>query len=154
MLISGFELKHIGFWSDLDVIGVNGYFALDAPDQTTPGRLLLSWWPKVVELAALSNHFERPVVFTEAGYPSIRGSIRAPWQWPSGSERADLRGQAIAYDALLEALTPHPWFRGVFWWKYYERPEGQIPLSHDYTPRNKPAETVLQRWYTGNAALR
>ncbi|MEE2786858.1 MAG: hypothetical protein VX589_05930 [Myxococcota bacterium] len=141
------ESDHIAFWDDLDLIGMNGYFALSAPNKTTVGRLLVAWWPRVATLAMLAARYARPIIFTEAGYPSVQGSIRSPWQWPSGTEVADAEGQRTAYEALLEALTPNPWFRGVFWWKYYEHPEGQIPLSHDYTPRHKPAEKLLETWY-------
>ena len=140
------ESDHIEFWNDLDVIGMNGYFALDAPDRTTVGRLLMAWLSKALKLASLSAQYDRPILFTEAGYPSVLGSIRAPWQWPSGTEEVDLEGQAVAYEAYLKPSRLRHGF-AAFWWKYYERPEGKIPISHDYTPRNKSAEDVLKKWY-------
>jgi hypothetical protein len=140
------ELGHIDFWDALDVIGVNAYFALSDGADPAPVALALGWLPHLIRMEALVTRFKRPVVFTEAGYPSIVGAAARPWQWPNGQEEADAALQARAYEQLMVACTSVPWCRGVYWWKWYERPES-TPVSHDYTPRGKPAEAVLARWY-------
>ncbi len=146
------ELGHIDFWDALDVIGVNAYFDLGPP--RWPGHLGLvgGWAPHLVRIDRVARRYDRPVVFTEAGFPSVVGATERPWQWPSGREVADAALQAAGYESLFLAAGPMPWFEGVFWWKYYERPE-KTPLSHDYTPKNKPAEAVLKKWYRGTSTL-
>jgi hypothetical protein len=141
------ELGHIEFWDDLDIIGVDAYFNVGNPILTGGPELALYWAIHIARLQALAKRYDRPIVFTEAGYPSVAGATSRAWKWPSGKESVDLELQADAYEALLTALTPQPWFAGVFWWKWYERPERGTPHSHDYSPRGKPAQAVVRRWY-------
>jgi hypothetical protein len=146
------ELAHIDFWDALDVIGVNAYF--DVGEPRWPGHLGLvaGWAPHLARIGRIARRFDRPVVFTEAGYPSVEGATRRPWQWPSREQVPAPALQGAAYDALLLAATEVPWFAGVFWWKYYERPEN-TSHAHDYTPRGKPAEAVIRKWYRGTGTL-
>ncbi len=140
------ELGHIDFWDALDVIGVNAYFKLAEADSPSLFTLLVGWVPYLIKMHGAASRSGRPVVLTEAGYPSVRGATRAPWQWPSGKEPVDLALQARGYDALMWACTSMPWCRGVYWWKWYERPE-RTSHAHDYAPDGKPAEAVIRRWY-------
>lgn len=142
------EARHVGFWDALDVIGIDVYF--DIGDGVWPGGvdLLWGWQPHLAWMRALAAKHDRPVVFTEAGYPSIVGATRRPWKWPEGTEGVDAATQARAYEALMQVCTHEAWCRGVFWWKYYEKPERGTSHAHDYSPRGKPAEAVVRRWYT------
>lgn len=140
------ELGHIDFWDALDVVGVNVYFKLDASPSPSLLTLQFGWLPWLLKMQAVALRSGRPVVFTEAGYPSVEGAAAAPWQWPSGNETVDLALQARAYDALMWSCTSMSWCRGVYWWKWYERPEGHSH-AHDYSPRNKPAEAVIRHWF-------
>ncbi len=143
------ELGHITFWDHLDVIGVDAYFALSGPYSLFGGGLLLSWVEHMVAMETLATRYRKPIIFTEAGYPSTENATLTPWRWPKGDETVALEEQALAYEALLMTLTTRPWFQGVFWWKWYERQERGVSHSHDYSPRGKPAEAVLKRWYRG-----
>ncbi len=141
------EARHVGFWGELDVIGIDAYF--DVGDATLPGGadLRLGWLPYVAWMKALAEQHGKPIVFTEAGYPSVVGATRKPWKWPDGSEQIDTALQAQAYDALMRVCTAGDWCRGVYWWKYYEKDERGTSHAHDYDPRGKLAEAVLRRWY-------
>ena len=140
------EIGHIEFWDDLDVVGVNAYFKLADTPSPTALSLQLGWIPPLVRLSQLTARFQRPVVFTEAGYPSVRGAATQPWRWPNSRDTVDLQLQARAYEALMNACTAMPWCRGVYWWKWYERPENHSH-AHDYSPEDKPAEEVIRNWY-------
>ena len=141
------ELGHLQFWDALDVIGVDAYFNLGPKDDLFGLGPMFGWIKPLTQIEELATRYKRPVIFTEAGFPSIVDATLRPWQWPKGTETVDLQGQADAYYSLLSALTPKPWFRGVFWWKWYEKPERGVSHLHDYSPRGKPAETVLRAWY-------
>jgi hypothetical protein len=151
------ELGHVAFWDALDLVGVNAYFALHdpRPDGSTPHGLWLRlrWFDPMLRLGALAARWGKPIVLTEAGYPSVRGATARPWQWPRGDEVVDLGLQAEAYDALLAACTANDWCRGVFWWKWYERPE-KPSHARDYDPAGKPAEVVVRRWYRPESTAR
>ena len=127
----------------LDEIGLTAYFPMPTDARALPA----AWVEPRRRVAGLAKH-GKPIVFTEAGYPSVVGATRQPWKWPSGSEQIDDALQARAYDALMRVCTAGAWCRGVFWWKYYEMPERGTSHAHDYSPRGKPAEAVLRRWYT------
>ncbi len=142
------ELDTVQFWDALDVIGINGYFALspvgDSPDVDT---LVHAWGGPFSRLAELSRRFARPVVFTEAGFPSTTTAVRTPWKWPTGADTPDPGLQARAYESLLIACSRASFCQGLYWWKFYERPEAGTPPAVDYTPEGKPADAVLTRWY-------
>lgn len=146
------ELGHVDFWDALDVIGVNAYFDVGRPRWPGHIGLVLGWLPHLTRIDRVARRYGRSVVFTEAGLPSVVGATQRPWQWPSGKETPDLALQAAGYDALFLAAGQMPWFEGVFWWKYYERPE-QTPHVVDYSPKGKPAEQVLESWYRGKSRL-
>ena len=142
------EARHVEFWDALDVIGIDAYFDVGRPTLPGGADLRLGWLPHVTWMKALSEKHGKPIVFTEAGYPSVPEATRKPWKWPSGDEPIDTAIQAQAYDALMRVCTAGDWCRGVFWWKYYEKDERGTSHAHDYDPRGKPAEAVLRRWYT------
>ena len=141
------EMEHVRFWDALDVIGVNAYFRLSDEAQPNAGALAAGWTPYLARMAALARRHGKPIVLTEAGYPSVVGAATAPWQWPTGGEVADPGLQARAYEALLGACAGQAWCAGVYWWKWYEVPERHVPHSHDYSPEDKPAEAILEAWY-------
>ncbi|MGC6418614.1 MAG: glycoside hydrolase family 113 [Bradymonadia bacterium] len=141
------ELGHVQFWDQLDVIGVDAYFALGDNIQFLGAPLILAWLRPLRTLAVLSAKYRKPIIFTEAGFPSVAGATARPWQWPTGREVVDENAQALGYNSLLSVFTRQAWFHGVFWWKWYEQPEANISLAHDYAPAGKLAESVLGYFY-------
>lgn len=143
------EAAHVDFWDALDVIGVNAYFkvAEQPGDAATAEALKAGWAPYLKGMHDLSTRWKRPIVFTEAGYPSSTTGPVQPWQWPKAEDTPDLALQARAYDALLAACTGAPWCQGVYWWKWYEVPEQHVPHNVNYSPRGKPAAQVLAKWF-------
>ncbi|MFN3200296.1 MAG: glycoside hydrolase family 113 [Bradymonadia bacterium] len=141
------EAAHVDFWDTLDVIGVNAYFQISKTPSPTLEIMRQGWQPHVQRLKALSEKWARPIVFTEAGFASTADAPVQPWQWPSKTAAPDLETQRRGYESLFEACTGQKWCQGVFLWKWYEVPEKDTPHGVDYTPRDKPAEHVLKRWY-------
>ena len=56
--------------------------------------------------------------------------------------------QAAGYEALLETFGGEPWWAGVFWWVWVDVPQEGLPAALDYSVRGKPAEDVLQRYWS------
>jgi hypothetical protein len=86
----------------------------------------------------------KPVLFTELGYRSADGTNRTPWDWEA-SAAYDPGEQADCYDAAFRVWSQQTaWMRGILWWAW----EVPVPAPNEtgYTPRNKPAETVLRTW--------
>ena len=55
---------------------------------------------------------------------------------------------------MFRAVLRQPWFYGFYWWDWRTNPDWGGPDNRDYTPHEKPAETVLTRWYAGMTAAR
>ncbi len=141
------EYRHVAFWDVLDLVGVDAYWSLSPQPTTDVATLRRAWGPIVQELAAFAERAGRRILFTEAGYTSVRGSTTAPWSWTT-SRTPDQDEQAAAYQALLSGLDGQRWWAGVFWWVWAVplAPTTDEPLG--YTPRGKAAEEVVRRWWT------
>ncbi len=145
------EFEHIGFWRDLDYLGISAYFELagDGHPQPAIPELLAQWerwmWLRVVPFQA---RYAMPLLFTEVGYASTNGSARHPWDvgTHSGSNPAL---QASLYSALFEVWAQIPWFRGAYFWFWPTDVLAESgPTNLDYPPTGKPAEQVVRRWFT------
>jgi hypothetical protein len=139
------EYRTVAFWDAVDLIGIDAYWRLGSRPTTDGRALQRAWAPIVGDLAAFAARRQRRILFTEAGYPSQRGSTTAPWSWTTSST-PDQEEQAAAYGALLTSLHGRSWWAGVFWWVWDVPPAGDDPLG--YTPRGKAAERVLRQWWT------
>ncbi len=148
----------VEIWPLLDYIGVNAYFPLT--DRSGPGvsEIMTGWKPHIERIGRLAEAHGKPVLFTEVGYKNSPGSTIRPWEWPprrrrSGdapqdSHRVDQDEQVNAYEALFRSVSPLPWFRGLFIWKWYPDSNRITADRVEFSPQNKAAERVLQRWYS------
>ena len=130
------------FWDALDFVGLNNYYPLTQslgqglPEMLAQGRVLAE------KIETIQRRWQRPVLFTEVGYPSLRGGTFRPWAPPSSQH--DLAEQAAGYEAILRTFAGKPWLRGIFWWAWYDG---------DFSPAGKPAEQTLRIWYRDHAEM-
>jgi hypothetical protein len=139
--------QQVPFWDAMDYVGVNAYFPLC--DSTSPGteELKEAWKPWLERLRGTADRARRPVLLTEIGYSSTRGSCAEPYvQFPGPF--VDVFEQADAYEAALGVLPSQPWLAGIYWW-YWQADDLQWGGYHDkgYSPQNKPAGEVLRTAY-------
>jgi len=138
------EVEGVPFWDSLDYIGVDGYYPI--------ARL-----PAALEsLERLSARWNRPVIFSEAGFASSSYALTEPWRpgptdAPSGSVRLDL--QAEGWQTLLAKLWRRDFIWGVYAWKWHPNTQWGGPKNADHTPQGKPALDVIRRFY-GNLPAR
>lgn len=135
------QYDQVGFWDVLDVIGVNAYFPLrerlsSAPVEELESELVESWRRILggIDEVRAEQHPNAPVIFTELGYTSWRGSTIQPWAGDgfavledgSGGQRRvvwreqpqELRERAMAIEALSEvAAERNRLLRGLLYWK-------------------------------------
>jgi hypothetical protein len=148
---SGDEFTSVSFWSQVDVIGLDGYFPLTNHDDPTVAELVAAWSNNKNgdnPLAAVTNfagaHPTQPVIFTEIGYRSVAGTNTAPYDFTL-TGAVDYTEQQNCAEAMYEVWSQFPVvLKGKFWWAWPVPPPG--PTDTDYNPRNKPAQTVLQNW--------
>jgi len=141
------EPEKIGFWENLDFIGVQAYYPLATVDRPTKRQLEAAWTQVATMLASLSKRTGKTVVFTEVGFKSHEGSLKEPWQWETrGAVDYDL--QRDAFSAMFETLWAKPWFAGAFVWKWHPAPRPNHRDDRDFTPQGKPALSVIRAYYT------
>ena len=133
------EVEEVPFWDSLDYIGANGYY----PIAKLPAAL--------EDLERLSERWNRPVIFTEAGFASNSYALTEPWRpgpynAPHDSVRLDL--QAEGWETLLTALWRRNFIWGVYVWKWHPNPAWGGPANADHTPQGKPALDVIRRFFT------
>ena len=109
--------------------------------------MVAAWKPHLVRLERLSTRWDRPVLFTELGYRSVDFAAQYPWKFDDTTP-VNLQLQADAYGAFFEAVWPEPWFAGVHWWKWLSSLDDGGADDDDYTPRSKPAEKILEQYYS------
>lgn len=140
------DAEDVGFWDALDVVGVDAYMPLETEDtKPTVGQLRDAWRPWVRRLAALRQRTGKDILLTELGYASRVGSTRQPAIEGTGAPDPEL--QARAYTAALGVLTRVPFIRGIWWWEWEADGRSREAAGPGtYTPREKPAATVLRGW--------
>jgi len=134
------EADLVPFWDALDRVGVDAYQPVAG--ETRHGRLdvLAAWQPWLDRMHRLARRTGRPVLLSELGYRSVEGAGRRPWA-SEGGVRDDAT-QADLYWAALEAMRTPRWLGGVLVWDWPAVPDPALDPT-GYTPRDKPAETVL-----------
>lgn len=122
------EFEHITWWDAVDFIGVDAGFPLTSNVADVPVPTLVDAWHGkkddvtlagqgdiVGRLGGVHDKYQKPILFTSAGYESVLGSNNAPEQTVSPN-RDDIE-QANDMEALLKAFPQqvYPWFSGVIW---------------------------------------
>lgn len=138
--------KSFPVWSKLDYIGIDAYFPLSSSVTPTVDELVAAWEPIFSALNSFSSSQNKPILFTEYGYRSIDKCAEKPWD-SNVTGNINLTAQSIAYEALYRKLWNETWFAGGFLWKWYDDPNSGGATNKDYTPQNKPVETVIKAWY-------
>ncbi|MEM1177013.1 MAG: hypothetical protein AAGM22_01615 [Acidobacteriota bacterium] len=150
------QFHDVGFWPQVDVMGINAYFPLrnqlfDAFNAEALYPLLLDGWRQALhQLDAFraANGLGLPVIFTELGYTWRRRSTLKPWEHEGFSviygdsddqrrvvvwqdQPRELRERALAIRALRQAHgeLETPFLRGILYWKL---------SSHDYHEADEP----------------
>jgi hypothetical protein len=146
----GDEFSTVSFWAQLDLAGLDVYAPLTNSTAPTVSQLVSAWSNNAfgtntrAMYAAFAASVGRPVIFTEIGYQSSDGTNITPYGVPSQS--LDLQEQADCYSAALTVFSGESWLEGMFWWGWEAAPIDPNTDSH-YSPRGKPAESVLRSYY-------
>lgn len=142
------EAERVGFWDDLDLIGVDAYMPLvhDDPDPSV-ATIVRGWQRWKTRLRRLHDRTGKPVLFTELGYPSRLGAAEHPSQ--EGTGAISQAAQARAYEAAFRAWDGTPWFRGIWWWDWPADGGDPVADAGGYPLNGKLAERTLTRWLRG-----
>jgi len=141
--------KNVGWWNDLDYIGISAYYPLTNKNDPTLDELKQAWVNRAnsIENWLNSDWAGKKIVFVEAGYQSVDGTNRTPWHMDPSSCAMDFQEQAQCYEALLSVCRQRSWWLGAFWWNWETNPNGGGSSDPWWTPMNKPAENIMMSHY-------
>lgn len=95
----------------------------------------------------VSARLKKPLLFTEVGFKSVRGTAIRPWDWPEhlepGMRRYDEAAQAQAFRAFFLGLRDVERLAGVFVWKWFSDMETDEEGRLGFSPRGKRAAQVI-----------
>lgn len=137
----------VRFWRQLDYIAMSAYMVLAGRDPNPSTAALVRAWESrgyVDAIKRLRRRYDRPVLFTEIGYASRKGTASAPWA--AGTGGISQTPQRRAYEAAYRVWSDYPWFDGLYWWRWM--PGAYNPADGSHSPRGKLAEDVMTAWST------
>lgn len=144
----GMNAQKIEFWDVLDYIGIDAYFPLTDKNDPTLDDLVEGWKKYESEIRALSEKFNKKVIFTEIGFKSVEGTAIKPWEWNNDGKTSQSE-QALAFEATRLAFVDKPYLAGIFVWKYFTdmNSDERGNVEKGFTPYMKEAEKVLSSWF-------
>jgi len=138
------EYEKIKFWDELDYIGIAPYFSLSSSKTPTIEQLKDKWEFWLSKIEPWQKKINKPVLFTEIGFPSVDGVSMRPWALnPILASKVDYEEQRLCYEATFEACYKRDWLYGIYWW-IFELNKNES----GFTPFGKPACNVISLWYS------
>ncbi|NAS32230.1 hypothetical protein GTQ40_14690 [Flavobacteriaceae bacterium R38] len=141
----GEEFESVGFWDELDFIGLNSYYPLSKKDNPTDEELKASFEVVKSKIEKVYKKFKKPIVFTEIGFRSMN----MPWKNPyeDGDNSFNEEHQERCYRIIFEGLQDVSWCKGILWWKFPSFLEYRGIKNDAFTPNNKKAEATVKEWF-------
>ncbi|MBW1296502.1 glycoside hydrolase family 113 [Aquimarina litoralis] len=146
------EYDFVEFWNEMDYIGIQAYFPLTNKPNPDLQQIKQGWKKHTTMLSNLSKKHGKPILFTEIGYKSESSGTIKPWEWGSSlsilSKQKSDKTQQLAYQALYEEFWDKNWFAGTYIWQWNTQTKKEnAPTNLDFSPRFKPAENTIAKWY-------
>ncbi len=137
------EFERVTFWDRLDFIGVNFYFPLSsANERPAAGSARVAMTQRRIQ--AVSAKFDKPILFTEVGFPALRTAAAKPWEENSSGLDAVL--QQHCYELWFQQFSRQANVAGMYWWKWPTHGRNG-PFDTSHRPVGKPALEVLRAWF-------
>lgn len=145
------EKARIGFWPELDYIGISAYHGMTASNLTVES--FKDKWNilNTNDYSKLHMKYNRPLVLCEVGYRNVAFAHTALYDFWTKGESHETR-QADLYQALFSYWDNYDYFSGVHLWHWSSDPTVGGPENTDYMPRGKKAEQIIATWWGGEVS--
>ena len=140
----------VRLWPLVDAMSVSAYFELERNRPGAPEKdLVRAWAPIRRDLLAAAKEWDKPLLLSEIGYPSLPWANAHPWNYVADDDQeADFRAQARSWRAFFRAWThtiadPHAPIVGFcgYRWDPYKAGEDD---DTGYGVVGKPAHEVIR----------
>ena len=147
------ELTAIGFWPQLDQIGISAYYRMTTNANPNPTiatiKQFWDYWNKS-EITPIALKYHKPIIFAEVGYASRDGALASPGSAWALTTPANPTLQANGYQGLFEYWNTQPLIVGINLWNWSTDPNAGGANDTDYIPQNKPAQQIMTNWFRYN----
>lgn len=139
------DFDKVPFWKELDYIGIDAYFPLSKSETPSVEEMKLGWEKHLFKIEETQKKIGKNILLTEFGYRNSNYCADEPWKEVNSTENN--LGQANAFEALFQSFSEKSWYKGGFAWKWYADDYYKKRKMIDYTPQEKPALKVIEKWY-------
>ncbi len=150
--------RPIKWWDALDIIGMTTYYDLTGGDEPTLELLGESWAKIKADILAWQATINRPILFTEVGWPNQITCAQYPWNYYESPDSPAPLAQANCFEAFFDAWMAEPSVAGYVVWEWRNHPDQSIgPEDTSYVPMGKPAMGVIKKYFqrpSPNPAIR
>ena len=139
----------IQWWGDLDIVGMTTYYDLTKGDEPTVERLSKSWAAIKADILKWRKKINRPILFTEVGWPNQTTGAQFPWDYYRSPNKPDPEGQANCFEAFFRTWIAEEDVAGFLVWEWVNYPGQKTDPETDtsYVPCGKPAMDVIRRYF-------
>ena len=136
------------WWSDLDIIGMTTYHDLTGGKAPTLANILAGWRPIKKDILAWRKKINRPIIFTEVGWPNQPTCAQHPWDYYRSDKTAP-EAQAACFEAFFQTWIKEPSVAGILVWEWRNSEGRNIDPGTDtsYVPCGKPAMKVIRKYF-------
>ena len=105
--------------SELDLVGVSGYFKVGPKDRSIPlSQMVENWQPWRDKLEAFAQWLQKPLFFAETGARPQVGAAGITGDYNDGLAVYSERDQSDYYLSTVTTFRNEPWFYGTVWGKW------------------------------------
>ena len=142
----------VQFWRDLDLVGMTSYYDLVGDKKPSLEVLLETWKPIKEKILKWQKDVGRPIIFTEAGWPSQEGCAKEPWNY-YGSTKPDPTTQDLCFQAFFKTWQGEKIVAGILIWEWRNGPwQKGGPDDLSYIPMGKPVMKTIREYFQSPAA--
>lgn len=139
--------NRIPFWSELNLISINGYFPISSKRHPSVKQTILNWHSIEKKLNKLARGLKKKILISEFGYRNVEKSGVKPWLHVSQTPNAriDDKGQQDLYEAFFKSIWKSDCIIGGIIWNW-----PQISKTYhniDFSVKGKPVEKVIRHYY-------
>ena len=138
----------IKWWQDLDIIGMTTYYDLTGGKEPTVERLTEAWGAIRKEVLAWQRTINRPILFTEVGWPNQVTCAQYPWDYYRSEGKPDQTAQANCFESFFRTWIDEKAVAGFLVWEWRNHAGQNIgPDDTSYVPCGKKAMQVIREYF-------
>jgi len=136
------------FWGDLDVVGMTTYHDLTGGKDPTLANILDGWKPIKAKILKWQKTVNRPIIFTEVGWPNQPTCAQYAWNYYQSNE-TDPAAQKACFEAFFQTWINEKCVAGILVWEWrtYDGENVDPKTDRSYVPCGKPAMDVIRKYF-------